>query len=271
MRHLVRQWAVWCAGCAAALCLAAEPAPIPVTIYADAGYPPYSFVEAGEAAGIYTRIMRQAFARMPKYQVTIEPVPWKRGLAFIESGRGLAIYPPYYRPQERPWMRPYSEPVLEETLVVMCRDEVLAQPRPVWPDDYFGLVVGSNSGYLGVGDKFRAAVTRGKVAYEEAGTSQQNIMKLLAGRIDCYVNDRLSILWEYNRLRLRGGLANDHSGALREGTVISSEHGFLGFTATDGGRFSFKEQFLAEFNAVIRKMRSSGEITAIVDDFLKGR
>ena len=260
---------VWLGGVVATACCAVEPAPIAVTIYADAGYPPYSYIQAGEAAGVYAEIMRKAFARMPRYRVTIEPVPWKRGLAFLESGRVLALYPPYRRTEERPWMTPYSEPLLEETVVVICRDDVLTQPRPVWPGDYFGLVIGSNSGYLGGGENFRRAVVQGKLAYQEAGTSQQNIMKLLAGRLDCYINDRQAILWEYQRLRRQGPLAGDHPGALVEGAVISSEYGYLGFAHTEEGRFPFKKDFLNEFDAVIRTMRANGEIAAIVEPFMR--
>lgn len=258
----------WLAGLAASACLAADPAPIAVTIYADAGYPPYSYVDDGKAAGIYAEIMRRAFARMPRYAVTIEPVPWKRGLALLASGQGFALYPPYRRTQERPWMTPYSEPVLEETVVVVCRDEVLKIPRPLWPDDYVGLVIGSNSGFLGVGEAFRIALAQGKLAYEEAGTSQQNIMKLVAGRIDCYVNDRVSIFWEYERLRRRGAVSRSHVDVLVEGAVVSREYGYLGFGAGDDKRFPFRNDFLREFNDAIRALRGSGDIARIVEAFL---
>ena len=258
----------WLVGIAASACFAAEPAPIAVTIYSDAGYPPYSYVDDGKAVGIYAEIMRRAFARMPRYAVTIEPVPWKRGLALLASGQGFALYPPYRRPQERPWMTPYSEPVLEETVVVVCRDQVLKKSRPLWPDDYAGLVIGSNSGFQVVGEAFRMAVVQGKLAYEEAGTSQQNIMKLVAGRIDCYENDRVSIYWEYERLRRRGQLTGDHPGVLVEGAVVSREYGYLGFGAGDEKRFPFRNDFLREFNDAIRALRGSGEIAKIVEAFL---
>ncbi len=258
----------WMVGIAATACLAAEPAPIAVTIYADAGYPPYSYVDGGKAAGVYAEIMRRAFARMPRYAVTIEPAPWKRGLALLASGQGFALSPPYRRPQERPWMTPYSEPVLEETVVVVCRDQVLKKPRLLWPDDYAGLVIGSNSGFQVVGEAFRMAVAQGKLAYEEAGTSQQNILKLVAGRIDCYVNDRVSIRWEYERLRQRGGVTRNFAGALVEAAVVSRESGYLGFGAGDDKRFPFRNDFLREFNDAIRTLRGSGEIARIVETFL---
>ena len=246
----------------------AEEAPIEVTVYADAGYPPYSYVEQGVAVGIYAEILKRAFARMPRYRVTIAPVPWRRGLAFIESGQAFAIFPPYYHPTTRPYMRPYSEPILDEKVVVFCRADVLARPRLRWPEDYLGLVIGSNAGFMLGGEAFRAAVSAGKIRYEEVGGNEQNIRKLIAGRLDCYVNDRLAVLWEYGRLRRKGGLLGDRPDALQEGAVISREQGFLGFTDKDSGRFPYKADFIAEFNAIIVKMRTSGEINNIVSQFL---
>ena len=88
---------------------------IEVTVYADADYPPYSYQEGGKARGIYADIMQKAFSRMSGYRVTIVPVPFKRGLAYLESGKGFALYPPYYWPAERPYIKTYSVPILEET------------------------------------------------------------------------------------------------------------------------------------------------------------
>lgn len=242
---------------------------VEVTVYADAGYPPYSYGNDGVAVGIYADIMNRAFARMPRYRVTIEPVPWKRGLALVASGKAFAIYPPYARRKERTYIRPYSMPVLEEKVVVFCRPELLHEPRPRWPEDYFGLRIGSNGGFLLGGDRFRAAVAAGKIQYDEVGSSQQNILKLVSGRIDCYMNDRFAVIWEFNRLRRQGRLGDARFDDLREGAVISTEQGYLGFTAVDNGRYPFKDEFVAEFNRVITRMRSSGEIGEIVEDFLK--
>lgn len=268
IRLIAKRLAGWAAVFIVGLTSATEKTPIEVLVYAEDGYPPYSYVEAGEARGIYTEIMKLAFARMPSYRVTIEPIPWKRGLALIESGRGFAFYPPYYRP-ERLFIKLYSIPILKESVAVFCRNEILVRRRPNWPEDYYGLIVGVNRGYRVGGDKFWAAVSSGKILVDEAGNNRQNILKLLAGRVDCYVSDRLSVLWEHARLSQEKPQKGDRPGALVEGAVVSSEHGYLVFTDTDQGRFPFKEQFLADFNAVIRRMQEQGEIDRIVEASVK--
>lgn len=257
----------------AAICLwatAAVAAPTDVIVYCDDNYPPYSYEVDGESRGIYPRIMTEAFSRMKGYRVTIRPVPWKRGLRHIQSGDGFAIFPPYFRPDERLYIWPYSVPILQEEVVVVCRDEILRRAAGRrWPDDFFGLTIGMNAGFALGGKAFNTAAKEGRITINEAKSNRANILKLGIKRIDCYINDRIAILWELNRLKAEG--LYDEGGlhdVLREAVVVSSEWGYLGFTRMDFGRFSFKEDFIRQFNDVIRAMQTSGEIQKIVDQFL---
>ncbi|MBU2711239.1 transporter substrate-binding domain-containing protein, partial [Zooshikella harenae] len=94
-----------------------------VTIIADEDYPPYSYKKDGKMAGIYTDILRAVFDAMPDYKVTIEGVPWKRGLKMMEDSDSFALYPPY-KHAGRPYME-YSMPILSEEVAVYCIDKVL--------------------------------------------------------------------------------------------------------------------------------------------------
>ena len=105
--------------------------PIKVTVYCDDGYQPYSYAENGEVKGIYTDIFKKVFERLEGYDVTIKAVPWKRGINNLKTGRGFALYPPYYRPKERPYMD-YSTPVLEEELKVFLNKERVYKSRDNW-------------------------------------------------------------------------------------------------------------------------------------------
>ena len=65
------------------LCLAVQgtalaQTPISVTVLCDASYPPYSYAENGEAKGLYSDILRAAFARMPSnFGVETEGRRWQ--------------------------------------------------------------------------------------------------------------------------------------------------------------------------------------------------
>jgi polar amino acid transport system substrate-binding protein len=244
--------------------------PIEVVIYADDGYPPYSYGENGEALGIYSEILNKAFLRMPQYRVTLVPVPWKRGLRLLESGQGFALYPPYYRPEERPYIR-YSEPILDEQVVVFCNKFTTAgRSLKTWPDDYVGLTVGTNAGFLLGGKEFDRYVAAGKIFRDSGTSSHGSVLKMLTGRNDCYINDRLSIHWQVDQIK-RAGEIDPTKIAIAETAKLYSEKGYLGYTDRDEGRFAFKNSFVQDFNAALISLRNEGEIDRVVERFLSGR
>ncbi|WP_317204118.1 substrate-binding periplasmic protein [Janthinobacterium sp.] len=259
----------WAALCAllCALAGAAAAAPVDVTIYADDHYPPYSYLDNGRLTGIYTLIVQRALERLPGYRVQLLPVPWKRGVLMLEKGQAFALYPPYFRPAERPFMK-YSEAMLTEQLVVFC-NAGLARMRAlkVWPDDYSGLRIGMNAGFLAGGREFDAAVKAGRLSVDAVHGSRANLLKLLRGRIDCYVNDRLSILWELEHIKKEGLMAASYL-PLVETVELGAEQGFLGYTELSPEHFPFRADFVQKFNAVLREMKRSGEIKEMVTRFL---
>ncbi|MBJ7312250.1 ABC transporter substrate-binding protein [Rugamonas sp. CCM 8940] len=243
-------------------------AQIAVTIYGDDGYPPYSYLENGEMKGIYTNIIHAAVKRMPEYRVSLQAIPWKRGLVKLETGEGFALYPPYLRPAERPYMD-YSDSILAEQLVVYCSQPVIERrPRKVWPDDYAGLRIGLNAGFLSGGKQFDQAVRDGQLSAVPARSSRTNLLKLMKGRIDCFLNDRSSIVWELGRIH-HEGLAEAGALAVAETIALSAEQGYLGYTNRDAGRFPYKQDFIRKFNAVIKEMKQDGEIRNTIEHFLR--
>ncbi len=235
-----------------------------VEIYGDDAYPPYSYKDTnGQMNGIYTVILQEIFKQMPDYRVSLEGYPWKRGLKEVEQGRIFALYPPYKREKDRPYME-YDMAILDEQLVVVCHEKVLLTPRPEWPSDYYGLTVGNNAGFSAGGDAFWAAVKRGDIKVEETKGTDKNLLKLIAGRVDCYMNDGLSIQWELKALQKKGKY---NGKTIRQGAVISSEQGFLGF-ATNGSGFPYKSAFKDQYHAILKEMKASGRIDEIIKAFI---
>jgi polar amino acid transport system substrate-binding protein len=255
----------------AALCpapAAAQPAPPQaVTIYVDDAYPPYSYAANGAASGVYPAVLTRIFASMPGYKVDLQPVPWKRGLRLLEQGEGFALAPPYYRPAERPWMD-YSAPIMLESVVVYCNEAVAARTaEPRWPDDYHGLRIGVNTGFLLGGPAFEAARRGGKLTVEEARGTDENLKKLLLGRIDCYMNDRSAIQHALQRARAED--AYQRMAHVVETNVVSQENGYLGLTRQHGERWPFRADFIRQFNQVLETLRRSGELGQIAERELR--
>lgn len=251
------------------LCLAVQgtalaQTPISVTVLCDASYPPYSYAENGEAKGLYSDILRAAFARMPGYRVSIRPVPWPRGLAALEKGTAFALFPPYYRPVERPWMD-YSRPILEESVVAFVRSE-LAQQRAIedFPAAYAGLRIGLNRGFnIIAAPDYKRLLAAGQVQQSYASDNRTNLLQLKRQRIDVYINDRLSILWELQQMRDQHLLGNTGLDWLVEGPRLSSEHGHLGYTRLNPQAYPYKQDFMQRLDQVLLDLEADGSIARL--------
>ena len=257
----------------AALCLsiaasAQAGAAVPLVIYGDDDYPPYSYVENGRMKGIYTEIVREATQSMPRYGVQLRPVPWKRGVLMLQTGDAFALYPPYSWRSERPYVR-YSVPLLMEQLVVLCNQGVLARRKlQQWPADYAGLHLGVNAGFL-LGDAgLMTSLRAEKIVLDPAKGTRTNLLKLMRGRIDCYVSDRLSAQWELQRIR-REGPPGTPMQAIQETAQLASQQGHLGFTVRRPATYPYRDDFIEQFNAAIVRMQNNGAIRRIVDRALQ--
>ena len=239
------------------LCVS-ESHPIQITIYGDDNYPPYSFVENGKTKGIYYDILEEAFAQMPRYDVELKSIPWKRGLALLQQGKIFALYPPYYRP-ERQFMD-YSIAILEEELVAVCLANEMMSARTEWVEDYVGLTIGINLGYASIKES-----DQGKLTIVESKGTREGLMRLASGKIDCYVNDKISILWEVNRIKKQLWKEDPE---VVVGASLSEEKGYLGFSMMNDQQFPYKKEFVFELNQIMAEMQTTGRIQAIVHSYL---
>ncbi len=236
--------------------------PVRITIYCDEYYPPYSYAVEGRAMGVYVDIVRAADELMPGYEIDIVPIPWKRGLAMMEAGTGFALFPPYYRPEERPYLD-YRVKLFDEEIVLLLCDKNAYAKAEAWPEDFRGATIGVNLGFLMV-SRWQSL---GIFTVEESVSNENNISKLKAGRIDAYANDKMAVLGTIAMMESRG----DSLGCLFVGPTISTEEAFLGITNRDGGRYLFKEDFIARMSEALDRLRASGEFDRLVSASLRER
>ncbi|TDP74807.1 hypothetical protein [Roseateles toxinivorans] len=116
----------------------------------------------------------------------LRPRSWKRGLVDLESGTSLGRLPPGLK-RERTYFGPYSVVLYRETVVLFCNPEVMTKPRRQFPDDFLGLTVGANAGFL-LSARLIAAAQSGKIHLSEAKGNDSNLKKLAAKRVDCYAS-----------------------------------------------------------------------------------
>ena len=227
-----------------------------IIILVDENYQPYSFVEKNELKGIYVEILKEIGKKLKNYEVSLEPIPWIRGIKMIEKGEAYAIIPPYYRPVERPNIY-YSVPILEEELVLVG----LSKLNENWPQDFKGNKVGINRGYSIFSDAEKKIIK-----IEEANSTEDNIQKLLTGRIDYYVNDKYSILWTLENLKKSKLVPSEILVKVREVVNLRKEWSYIGYSKLYN--FSNKQEFESLINTEIEKMKKNGKMDEIIKKYI---
>ncbi|ASP34054.1 ABC transporter substrate-binding protein [Labrenzia sp. VG12] len=229
-----------------------------IVLVQDEAYPPYMLKEGADASGIWADVVKEAGRRMDGMSFKLDAVPWSRAVGLVEKGRAHGLVGTYYKPEARPWIATYSEPAMTEQVSVYCHPGV-AKADWTYPDDYKGLTFGNNTGFQTPGAKFFAMVEAGDITLQEAPSTEQNLKKLSAGRIDCYVQERLSAEIAINS----GGIDN-----VERVTDASSEESFIGYTDTWTGPEA--EAFIAAMDKAIKEMKADGTIDKIIKNYVGG-
>ena len=95
-------------------------------------------------------------------------------------------------------------------------------------------------------------------------------MKLINGRMDCYLNDKLSIHYMLDRLQRRGAISASQRGELVEAVSLNGEQAYIGFSKRGSQRYPYQDDFIQQLNAVLERMKREGRIAAIVEQVLHG-
>jgi len=245
---------------------------IPLSLVTDDNHFPYAYLDQGKPAGLYVKIIETITARMPGYSVRITALPWKRALHLTETGEASGIFPPHYFPAERPYLDLYSDPILSETPILQCNDATLAahgidRRKAVWPRDYTGISVATAMGTHMGGDQLRKIFDANGVKLFPTAGIIENLRELARGRVDCLLNDRLTVraatTW---LLKTEPNLPMT---TLAEAVSFPVEQSYLALSGPAAAREHFHQTFLAEFNAILRRLRENGTLDQIVEDYLK--
>ncbi|MDB5818590.1 MAG: hypothetical protein JWQ11_2230 [Rhizobacter sp.] len=235
-----------------------------IVLLGDEDYPPYAYVEGGVFKGLYIDLLKQATDQLkPAYEVDLQPVPWKRAKADVESGAALGMFPPYRHPKERPWIEPYSVAMYKEVVVLVCHADVVKAGKKNFPADFKGTSVGKNTGFASP-EALDAASQAGTITISEAKGNEANLRKLATHRIDCYSNDRGSIAYTLKKLKDDADFAGFKPVEVAE---LGGEEAYVGYSLAN--KSASKADFVAKLNAAIEGVKKSGAFAKIVDSYLK--
>lgn len=235
-----------------------------IVLEADDEYPPYSYMENGQFKGIYVELIKHTAKLLaPKYELVLNPVPWKRGLHNLESGQSLGLVGTY-RHKERTFISHYSVPFNREVVTLFCTEPVMNKSPRHFPADFAGLTIGINLGFI-LGERMSSAIKSQTLNIRESKGNEANLLKLQAGEIDCYVNDRLAVYHSFNLLlnKQRQHNFKQFSGfRLNQAQEISAEDVMIGYSAANSS--SSKADFIEQMNKALAQLEKDGVIDELV-------
>ncbi len=150
-------------------------------------YIPYQYEENGELKGMSVDIVKEAFKRMG-YSVEIKVLPWSRVLKSTEDGAVDAMFSSFYIEERSAYMTYAMEPlaVSVQSLFVRTGSSIRYDGTV---QSLKGYRLGTIIGYI-YGDAFKQGKEDGTLDVSEAEDCPTNILKLMAGRTDVFIDNR---------------------------------------------------------------------------------
>lgn len=224
-----------------------------VLIYADAGYPPYSYIQNGKPAGIYYDVISAVLSRFDsKYSIQIKPLEWNQAIEAVKNGEAFAVYPPYRRNEGRPWME-YSLPIFTEDLAVFCNSS-----RKKWPDEYSNSKLAINYGFI-----YPPFVTKLFQKYHMRVFALKDNAQALEyyhkKKVDCYLNDMIAVLYTNKNLKYP---------YIHKSALLYNEKAYLGYSKDFKEQFDFTSDFINQFNTNLLKIKKEHVIDKIIDTYI---
>ncbi len=147
-------------------------------------YPPYEYLEDGEAKGVNIEFMREAFRRMG-VSVMFTPMPWKRGIYELQNGGIMALASGFKTPEREVFAFFPSEWLAMEDLVIVA--PVVSGVEVNSLEDLRGLRLGVVREYA-YGKKFDSMSNLNKI---EAASNPQLMKMLMSHRMDVAIMNKM--------------------------------------------------------------------------------
>ncbi|WDY58479.1 substrate-binding periplasmic protein [Pseudomonas sp. PSKL.D1] len=210
---------------------------------------PYVFREAGQPKGIDYEVTNEVFRRLG-VEVEWQFLPWKRCLAMIEQGLADGVMDIFETDSRKAYMVYPAEPMSDvEFVLYQASDRRHLISRL---SDLAGLRVGTSPGY-NYGGAFNESAAFSR---EAAPSHEANFGKLVLGRIDLLITDRL--VGRYVRRQL--GLEQQVD---ELPLVVNRQPQFLGLARKPG-----REALAHAFSDELRRFKQEPAYVAIIERYI---
>lgn len=166
----------------------------PELIASTLDYPPYEYMEDGEARGIAVDLIREALRRSGVEQVSFQFYPWKRAVLLTQTGKSDMLFNAGKNKARQEWGIYVDSVLIQQSYVLFKR---AADDFSVAPDfsDCKDKIIAVRRGYLYGSGPFRQALDSERFnAVSLSDSTAQSVSQLLNKRVDMFVGDLLPVL-----------------------------------------------------------------------------
>lgn len=215
---------------------------------ASTEFPPFYGAEL-EGNGFVTEILREAFDR-GGYQIEVDFLPWKRAMSETERGRYDGLFTMWYR-EDREESFAFSDTLPANEYVFFKRADL---------DVAFNTLEDLKPYKIGVVRGYAPPPTFDPEAFKTlpANDNEENLRKLIRGRVDFVLTDRIVALHILNTV-----LAEDAAAVVQVGKPLSVETQHFVIPKTAEGY----EALMAAFNAGLEEIGADGALSEILNRY----
>lgn len=221
---------------------------------------PLIYQENGQMKGLDYDIWMELSKRLG-VQANIQLLPFKRLWSYLQSGELDGTLQIYYNAERENEIIYSKTPMHWSAHYILVRKEDLAKYKAGTLEELFGKTVGKNAGFF-VTKEFEEAVKTGKITVDEQASSELNLKKLAAGRIDCYVSNLHSAMWAIKQLGLQDQIVPlAQPFAEKKGTFFA--------VSMKSKNIADKKGFMAKIDEELAKMHADGTIDRLWEKYSK--
>jgi len=206
----------------------------------------------GAPVGAAVDVVREVFKHLDM-SINIRVYPWTRSLQLVREGKADAIFTAYRKPDREEYLDYTSEILINQVVSLYVK----ADSKRKFKGDLRELK-GASIGVVSTisyGEKFDRAVEKYKLTLERVNEFQQNLKKLVSGRIDFLVSNSYTAAVELERLGLQS--------EIKEMPVpVEVTPSYLAFSKAKSHKM-----LVPKFDEALRKVKASGKYAEILARF----
>lgn len=157
-------------------------------------YPPYEYLENGQAKGIAVDLIREALSRVGHEQVDFHFYPWKRAVLKVQSGKSDMLFNAGKNKARQEWGMYVDSVLIQQSYVLFKRAN---EDFTVSPDftNAKERIISVRRGYLYGSGAFRQALdSQSFNSVSLSDSTEQSVSQLLNKRADMFVGDLLPVM-----------------------------------------------------------------------------